>query len=154
MPICQNGKNDERMVRMEKLLLMNGKLYELKVNGIWTTMDGARISLVTDEAVEEIMAQFTPENTAVMKVVDDEGDTVMAITDYTVIGDAVTKIKNATLFEECCEEVVDENGILVEKQHEKVTGTLVEFTMKKQTLKSQIEQNRADIDYILMMQEG
>lgn len=127
---------------MEYLKLATGKMYRLAVNGfdVDDEKERVRIKIVTEESVESVMLIFADsEATQEMKVM--EAETVIRdLTGYTRRGDVFTL----------------ETGIVVERQMNngeplETLGNTVEFVMHKRSLSGEVERNRADIDYLMMM---
>ena len=66
------------------------------------------------------------------------------------MGSMVTRDTNA-LIEVKYPEVSEEDDTPAEA--EEVRGTIITFEMCKERIENKVEQNRADIDYLLMMEE-
>lgn len=127
---------------MENLKLTTGKTYRLAVNGfdVNEEKECVRIKIVTDESMESVMMIFeNGEATQEMKVM--EAETVLrTLTGYSRRGDMFTL----------------ETGVVVERQiingePLETLGNTIEFVMHKRTLSGEVERNRADIDYLMMM---
>lgn len=140
---------------MESIVLQNGKAYDLAVNGFWADEKKLKLALVTDESIESISSEFEKkENTRILKLVSAEGVTLNQVAGFVQIGDAITKRNNATIAVEVVEEVLNEEGMVVTPAGLKeIHGTVVELCMYKENIQEQVQQNRADIDYLLMMEE-
>lgn len=68
---------------MEKIKLKNGKIYNLKVNGIREKGDELVIQIITDEGAETVEAVFSDyDNTQRMEVVTESGELLQLLVEY------------------------------------------------------------------------
>lgn len=126
---------------MEKLLLATGKEYTLAVGGFTESEGAVRIKIVSEESLEQIKASFSsPEATNTMKVVNG-AVTQIIIEGFTEMGSTFTISEN---------EIVD--TLLNGAEPEAVYGSTAEFSLRKRPLEKVVEKNRADIDYLMMME--
>lgn len=138
---------------MEQLVLMNGKKYPLAVNGFWANEAEVKISMTTEAEFTEIKADFEKANTATLSVVNDDGLEVRNVQGFTRMGSIINRVENAVISAKVIPEVRDENGeIVTSGSITEEKGTVVSFSMFKEKLDDQVLQNRADIDYLLMME--
>lgn len=140
---------------MESIVLQNGSTYTLAVNGFRASESELKLMIVTDESIESISAAFgAKDNTRNLKVVSEDGVTLSQVMDFVEMGDVITKRSNAVISVDVVTEVRDEEGIIVTPAGLKENhGTVVEFSMHKESITEQVKQNRADIDFLLMMEE-
>ena len=126
---------------MEKLQLATGKEYTLAVDGFNIGGDKVRIKIVSTDSVEQIKEIFSNnEATNIMKVIN--GESTQRVTEgYTERG-------NSFLVSE--DELID--MILTGPEPEEVRGNTIEFFMCKRSLETDVIKNRADIDYLMMME--
>ncbi len=126
---------------MEKLKLMTGKEYVLAIGGFFADEEKVWIRIVTDETLERVMESFSDVSaTQEMYVLNEDGTTREAMIGYTDRGNTFTRTE----------------GIVVDRYNteagiQETVGNTLEFTMMKKSLEKTVEQNRADIDYLMMM---
>lgn len=133
---------------MEKLKLLDGTEYTLAINGVAELGEKVQIKVVTEDPLDRIYEKFTAENAATMTVI---GETfTQKLTGYTQMGSVVTRDTNAII--EMKYPVPSEEGN-TPAEVEEVRGTVITFEMCKERIENKVEQNRADIDYLLMMEE-
>lgn len=134
---------------MEKLRLATGKEYDLVPNGIRTIKKGLAIEIVKPdgETLEDVQAAFkNPEATKIMKTLNDEV-TLRIDEGYTNPGSRIMLDTNAAIGVKVTE---NEDGTTTsETQH----AAVVSLEMYKETIEEKVEANRADIDYLLMMED-
>lgn len=134
---------------MEKLRLATGKEYDLVPNGIRTIKKGLAIEIVKPdgETLEDVQAAFkNPEATKIMKTLNDEV-TLRIDEGYTNPGSRIMLDTNAAIGVKVTE---NEDGTAIsETQH----AAVVSLEMYKETIEEKVEANRADIDYLLMMED-
>lgn len=133
---------------MEKLRLLDGTEYTLAINGVAELGEKVQIKVVTEDSLDSIYEKFTAENAATMTVIGESF--TQKLTGYTQMGSMVTRDTNA-LIEVKYPEVSKEDDTPTEA--EEVRGTIITFEMCKERIENKVEQNRADIDYLLMMEE-
>lgn len=139
---------------MEWIKLQNGKQYPLAVNGFWVSGAETHLKLVTEETVESVVQEFTKANTQVMQVVSADDVVINQVLGFVQIGDVITKKLNAVVSVEIIPETTNEEGeVLTQAGLKENYGTIVEFSMCQEKIDAQVKQNRADIDYLLMMEE-
>lgn len=139
---------------MEKIVLVNGAEFNLAVNGFNASDAKVSLKLVTDETLENVLAEFAGSNTETMKVVSEDGTTIAQADRYTERGNTVTREENAVISVSIIKEQVDEEGnVLVPASLTENRGTVVSLEMKKESIEGKVKQNRADIDYLLMLDE-
>ena len=133
---------------MEKLKLATGKEYDLVPNGIRSITKGLAIEIVKPEGetLEDIQTTFkNPEATKIMKTLNDEV-TLRIDEGYTKPGSRITLDTNAAIGVKVTE---NEDGTTTsETQY----AAVVSLEMYKETIEEKVEANRADIDYLLMME--
>ena len=135
--------------KMEKLRLINGTEFDLVVNGIRAVTNGIALQIIKPEGMtlEEIREVFkNPENTNVMKVVKEE-TTLRIETGFVKLGNRITMDDHAPVGVNVTE---NEDGTT---ESETVYAAVVGLEMLKETIEDKVEANRADIDYLLMMEE-
>ena len=134
---------------MEKLRLATGKEYDLVPNGIRAITKGLAIEVVKPEGetLEDVRAIFkNPEATKIMKTLNDEV-TLRIDEGYTKPGSRIMLDTNAAIGVKVTE---NEDGTTTsETQH----AAVVSLEMYKETIEEKVEANRADIDYLLMMED-
>lgn len=126
---------------MEDLRLTT-RTYPLAIGGfdVNEKEESVRIKIVTDESVEAVMSIFSkPEETQEMKVMSAE-NVQQAVSGFTGRGNVFTR----------AEGVVVESRITDDKVQE-TRGNTIEFQMYKPSISKDVERNRADIDYLMMM---
>ena len=135
-------------ITMEKLKLATGKTYDLVPNGVRIITKGIVIEFVKPEGetLEDIQKVFRdPEATKTMKVVNDE-TTLLIEEGYTKLGSRISLDTHASVGVSVVE---NEDGTTTsETQY----AAVVSFEMYKETIEEKVEANRADIDYLLMME--
>lgn len=133
---------------MEKLRLATGKEYDLVPNGIRAITKGLAIEIVKPEGetLEDVQAVFkNPEATKIMKTLNEEV-TFRIDEGYTKPGSRITLDTNAAI------------GVKVTENEDSTTtsetkyAAVVSLEMYKETIEEKVEANRADIDYLLMME--
>ena len=133
---------------MEKLKLATGKEYDLVPNGIRSITKGLAIEIVKPEGetLEDIQTTFkNPEMTKTMKTLNNEV-TLRIDEGYTKPGSRITLDTNAAIGVKVTE---NEDGTTTsETQY----AAVVSLEMYKETIEEKVEANRADIDYLLMME--
>ena len=133
---------------MEKLKLATGKEYDLVPNGIRSITKGLAIEIVKPEGetLEDIQTTFkNPEATKIMKTLN-EKVTLRIDEGYTKPGSRITLDTNAAIGVKVTE---NEDGTTTsETQY----AAVVSLEMYKETIEEKVEANRADIDYLLMME--
>lgn len=134
---------------MEKLKLATGKEYDLVPNGIRSITKGLAIEIVKPEGetLEDIQTTFkNPEATKIMKTLN-EKVTLRIDEGYTKPGSRITLDTNAAIGVKVTE---NEDGTTTsETQY----AAVVSLEMYKETIEEKVETNRADIDYLLMMED-
>ena len=134
---------------MEKLKLATGKEYDLVPNGIRSITKGLAIEIVKPEGetLEDIQTTFkNPEATKIMKPLN-EKVTLRIDEGYTKPGSRITLDTNAAIGVKVTE---NEDGTTTsETQY----AAVVSLEMYKETIEEKVETNRADIDYLLMMED-
>ena len=140
---------------MEYLVLMDGTRYRLATNGFLVSETKVELKLITEDAVEQVSSAFSAENTAVMRVVNESDATLNRVTDFVRRGNVISKMENAVINVKVIHEVTDEEGnIVVPAGIEEETGTVIAFAMYPEKVEDKVRQNRADIDYLLMMEDA
>ena len=133
---------------MEKLKLATGKEYDLVPNGIRSITKGLAIEIVKPEGetLEDIQTTCkNPEMTKTMKTLNNEV-TLRIDEGYTKPGSRITLDTNAAIGVKVTE---NEDGTTTsETQY----AAVVSLEMYKETIEEKVEANRADIDYLLMME--
>ena len=133
---------------MEKLRLLDGTEYTLAINGVAELGEKVQIKVVTEDSLDSIYEKFTAENAATMTVIGESF--TQNLTGYTQMGSMVTRDTNA-LIEVKYPEASEEDDTPAEA--EEVRGTIITFEMCKERIENKVEQNRADIDYLIMMED-
>ena len=133
---------------MEKLRLLDGTEYTLAINGVAELGEKVQIKVVTEDSLDSIYEKFNAENAATMIVIGESF--TQKLTGYTQMGSMVTRDTSA-LIEVKYPEASAEDDTPAEA--EEVRGTIITFEMCKERIEDKVEQNRADIDYLLMMEE-
>lgn len=126
---------------MENLKLAT-KTYPLSIGGFDVDEEkgSVRIKIVTDESVESVMSFFSsPTETQEMKVMSD-GAVQQAVSSFTVCGNVFTRALGVTVASQ-----ITNDGV------QTTSGNTIEFRMFKPSMSKEIERNRADIDYLMMM---
>lgn len=134
---------------MEKLKLATGKEYDLVPNGIRSITKGLAIEIVKPEGetLEDIQTTFkNPEATKIMKTLNDEV-TLRIDEGYTKPGSRIMLDANAAIGVKVTEN--EDSTTTSETQH----AAVVSLEMYKETIEEKVEANRADIDYLLMMED-
>lgn len=133
----------------EILRLADGNEFDLVPNGIKTISTGLAIEIVKPDGMtlEGIRAVFgNKEATAELKVVKEE-TTLRIETGYTHLGSRMMVDENAAVGVKVTE---NEDGT---STSETMYASVVRLELQKETLEDKVEANRADIDYLLMMEE-
>lgn len=133
---------------MEKLKLATGKEYDLVPNGIRSITKGLAIEIVKPEGetLEDIQTTFkNPEATKIMKTLNEEV-TLRIDEGYTKPGSRITLDANAAIGVKVTEN--EDSTTTSETQY----AAVVSLEMYKETIEEKVEANRADIDYLLMME--
>ena len=137
---------------MEYIALTNGTKYRLAVNGFLASETKVDLKLVTNDPVEQVAGMFNVENTSVLKVVNDNEDVIAQASGFVKRGSVSTKSEDAVISVKVIHEVKDEEGnITTPAGIEEEKGCIVAFSMYKETVEEKVDQNRADIDYLLML---
>ena len=134
---------------MEKLKLATGKEYDLVPNGIRSITKGLAIEIVKPEGetLEDIQTTFkNPEATKIMKTLNEEV-TLRIDEGYTKPGSRITLDANAAIGVKVTEN--EDSTTTSETQY----AAVVSLEMYKETIEEKVEANRADIDYLLMMED-
>lgn len=134
---------------MEKLKLATGKEYDLVPNGIRSITKGLAIEIVKPEGetLEDIQTTFkNPEATKIMKTLNEEV-TLRIDEGYTKPGSRITLDANAAIGVKVTEN--EDSTTTSETQY----AAVVSLEMHKETIEEKVEANRADIDYLLMMED-
>lgn len=134
----------------EVLRLANGQEYNLPVNGMNLFKDVLHITIVipNDTPLGDIKDVFkNKSNTAEIQTVIN-GKVMQIHSGYTNLGNSMTLNDNAAIGVS----VVD-NGDGTSST-ETLYGTTVEFELRKESIETKVEVNRADIDYLLMMEDA
>lgn len=133
---------------MEKIKLLDGTEYTLAINGVAELGDRVQLKVVTEDPLDSIYEKFTAQNTVTLTVIGESF--TQNLTGYTQMGSVVTRDTNAII--EMKYTVPSEEGN-TPAEVEEVRGTVITFEMCKERIENKVEQNRADIDYLLMMEE-
>ena len=140
---------------MEKLVLKDGSEYTLAVNGFNANENRVSLKLVTEEALENVLEAFSGSNTELMKVISEDGSAIAQAEGYTERGSIITREENAVISVSIVREQLDDDGtVLIPASLTENRGTIITFDMKKESIEGKVKQNRADIDYLLMMEDG
>lgn len=137
----------------EILRLADGHEFPLVTNGIHSNATSLNIEVVKpdDMTLEEVREVFNNKAaTAEIKVVKD-GTTIRIETGYTHLGSRTILEENAAIGVKVNETEIE--GGTVTTETETVYATVVKLELQKETLEDKVEANRADIDYLLMMEE-
>lgn len=139
----------------EKLLLGNANTYDLAVNGVRvTSKEKLDLSLIVPigKTLEEIQLEFSqPDNTKVLKTVHDTA-TRAIFEGYVHLGSQCMLDTDAKIKTEIIPAETDEEGNLIkEEQIVVLRGTVAYITLEKENLETKVAENRADIDYVMMM---
>lgn len=120
---------------MEKIKLKNGKIYNLKVNGIREKGDELVIQIITDEGAETVEAVFADyDNTQRMEVVTESGELLQLLVEYITLCSIKKEIDVFIGSEET------DNGELQEIRSDVITVVLA-----KSDLRDDINQIRAEM---------
>lgn len=140
---------------MEKLILKDGSEYTLAVNGFNANENRVSLKLVTEEALENVLEAFSGSNTELMKVISEDGAAIAQAEGYTERGSIITREENAVISVNIVREQLDDDGtVIIPASLTENRGTVITFDMKKESIEGKVKQNRADIDYLLMMEDG
>lgn len=133
----------------EVLRLANGQEYNLPVNGINLFKNVLHITIVipNDTPLGDIKDVFkNKSNTAEVQTVIN-GKVKQIHSGYTELGSSLTLNDNAVIGVSVNE---NEDGT---SSTETLYGTTVELQLSKESVETKVEVNRADIDYLLMMED-
>lgn len=140
---------------MQYISLVDGKKYALAPGGVIATDERVALKLSTDETIEEVTEAFNADNTTCMLVLSEDGVTLSQIKDFIRRGSVMKKTENAVIGTTIIPEETDEEGnVITESSLEEVYGPVISFNMYKERIEDRITKCRADIDYLLMMEEG
>lgn len=134
----------------EYLKLSNGKQYELPVNGINLFKDVLHITIIipSDTPLGDVKDVFKNKaNTAELQTISN-GKVVQIHTGFTDLGNSMTLNDNAAIGV-----AVVDNGDGTSST-ETLYGTTVDLELRKESIETKVEVNRADIDYLLMMEDA
>lgn len=110
---------------MEKIKLKNGKIYNLKVNGIREKGDELVIQIITDEGAETVEAVFADyDNTQRMEVVTESGELLQLLVEYITLCSIKKEIDVFIGSEET------DNGELQEIRSDVITVVLAKADMR------------------------
>lgn len=136
---------------MEELRLKNGKKFTLAVNGIRETRNPKALVLeivIPDSmTLEEVKAEFSVKEAVKEIAVEKNGTTVMIYEGYEKLGSRMALDTHAAV------------GVDVTENEDGTTETntkyeaVAELELMQQPLEEKVEENRADIDFLLMMGE-
>ena len=134
----------------EKLRLKNGQLFDIPVNGIKerTSTKSLLVEVIVPEemTLEQVKAVFAEKTAVEELIVEKEGTTVMIFTGYTKLGSRVALDTHKAV------------GVTVVENPDKTTETttkyaaVAELELFAEPLEEKVEANRADIDFLLMME--
>ena len=137
----------------EILRLADGSEFSLVTNGIKTNANTLVIEVVKPDGMtlEEVRAAFSNKAaTAEIKVVKD-GTTIRIDAGYTCLGSRIILDDNTAIGVKVTETTLEDGT--VSSETETVYAAVVRMELQKETLEDKVEANRADIDYLLMMEE-
>lgn len=137
---------------MEKVILMDGTEYTLAVNGFYSNDQEVALKLITEDSLETVARAFRAENAETMTI---RGDTFQTEAQgYVRMGSVMTRDTDAVVETRMKDPERDDTGELVHPMPklEEIRGTVVSLRMCKERMEYQVERNRADIDYLLMME--
>ena len=126
-----------------EILKLASKEYTLAVGGFRADEGSGylEIKLVTDETVEAVMDVFADAKETEKMQVMNAGTVQATVTGYTERGNVFTHAEGV---------VVESRTVNDEIQN--TLGNTVEFKMYKKSIEAAVERNRADIDYLMMME--
>lgn len=133
----------------EYLRLSNGTEFALPVNAIREARNTLHLSIIVpeDKGLLDIKALFSDKQNTQNLVVVKDGKVIRCDAGYVVLGSRIILDDNAAV------------GVTVTENEDGTTTSETEYAcvaeleLSKETLESKVESNRADIDYLLMMEE-
>lgn len=128
----------------EKLKLKNDKEFPLVVDGINEFQGTLTLTFQADDALENLITEFSAANTEKIKVLNTTGETLSVYDGYTVLGDP--KSVNETA--EIQPASYNDDGSV---KTEAVIGRAVTMILSKPGVVEKVKQNRADIDFLAVM---
>lgn len=138
---------------MKYIVLMDGTKYPLASRGVVTTDERVSLKLVTEDALEKVAEAFRPDNTTSMFVINEEEVTLVQIKDFIRRGNTIKKEENTVIGTRITPEELDEEGMVIkEARLDEEYGSVISFSMYKERIEDRVLKNRADIDYLLMME--
>lgn len=129
----------------EKIRLKNNLEFPLVVDGASSTPNTLRLIFRSDEPLENLIATFSdPTNTEQIKTINEDGSTLTVYDGYTVLDNPKS---------------VDDHYLIIPEQYDEegnVTlaaeyGRVALLALSQPAVKAQVEQNRADIDFLAIM---
>ena len=138
---------------MKYIVLMDGTKYPLASKGVDSRDEKVTLKLVTEDSLEKIAEAFRPDNTEFMFVINEEEVSLVQIKGFTRRGNVIKKEENTIIGTKIIPEEVDDKGrVISEPRLEEEYGSIVVFSMYKERIEDRVLHNRADIDYLLMME--
>lgn len=141
--VCYKKKKGKKKMN-EKLKLKNDKEFPLVVDGINEFQGTLTLTFQADDALENLITEFSAANTEQIKVLNTTGETLSVYDGYTVLGDP--KSVNETA--EIQPASYNDDGSV---KTEAVIGRAVTMILSKPGVVEQVKQNRADIDFLAVM---
>lgn len=139
------GEAGERKNMNEKIVLKNNKEYPLVIGGTSSTPSTLRLIFQASEPLEDIVAVFEDqEATGQIKTINEDGSTLAVYDGYTVLRDPKATYDHYLI----SQEQYDEEGNVTT---EAVYGRVALLKLSQPYVEAQVEQNRADIDFLAVM---
>lgn len=129
----------------EKIRLKNGKEYPLVAGGTSSTPSTLRLIFQTVDPLEDITAVFgDPAATEQIKTINEDGSTLLMYDGYIVLSNPKS---------------IDDHYLITPEQYgedgeitaEAVYGRVAFLTLLQPGVDTQVEKNRADIDFLAIM---
>lgn len=129
----------------EKIILKNGNEYPLVLGGTSSSPETLKMLLKTDDTLEHLIDIFSNStNTEQIRTINEDGRTLAVYDGYTVLRDPKATYDHYLI----SQEQYDEEGNVTT---EAVYGRVALLKLSQPYVEAQVEQNRADIDFLAIM---
>lgn len=129
----------------EKIILKNGNEYPLVLGGTSSSPETLHMLLQTDDTLEHLITVFSNStNTEQIRTINEDGRTLAVYDGYTVLRDPKATYDHYLI----SQEQYDEEGNVTT---EAVYGRVALLKLSQPYVEAQVEQNRADIDFLAVM---
>lgn len=129
----------------EKIILKNGNEYPLVLGGTSSSPETLKMLIQTDDTLEHLIDIFSNSmNTEQIRTINEDGRTLAVYDGYTVLRDPKATYDHYLI----SQEQYDEEGNVT---MEAVYGRVALLKLSQPYVEAQVEQNRADIDFLAVM---